>query len=130
MNLDEVLPPKFPAGWNEHPLPKMVSKLPHVQNSKMFVYRDGLTVLASLEKYGNETWYHVSFSYADKLPPWATLKAVKNIFIGIDKLAIQVLPREDVADQYTNFMPFCLHLWRRMDGDTLPTIAPKDISIT
>ena len=84
-------------------------------------YRDGLRVLVSTntERDGRE-WLHVSCSCADRLPPWSVLKWVKTIFIGRDKVAIQVLPKES---EYVNTHPHVLHLWHCLDGDVIPNFA-------
>lgn len=124
MDINEVLPKVLPFGWNEFD----VSMLPMPGKARGFVYRDGLKVLATVEQYPDKSWWlHVSFSYHNKLPNWTDLRAVKDLFIGKKKLAVQILPCED---DYLNFHPNTLHLYTRVDGDTLPSLAPNDRTLT
>lgn len=126
MTLSEVLPRVLPFGWT-----KLQSMAIHGQEMAGFGYRDGLKVLVTVETYPDKSvWHHISFSYPNKLPNWEDLRAVKTLFMGKDKLAIQVLPREDLPGEYLNVHPNCLHLYRRLDGDTLPGLAPNDRTLT
>lgn len=69
----------------------------------------GLLVLASTDIMEDGSRYlHISCSYPDRLPTWDDLKIVKNIFIGEDREAFQVLPKKE---DYVNLHPHCLHLW-------------------
>lgn len=127
MTLDEVLPRVLPFGWT-----KLSPLSFNGQMIQPFIYRDGLKVLVSVEAQfpDKSVWHHISFSYPNKLPNWEDLRAVKQLFMGKDKLAIQILPREDLPGEYMNVHPNCLHLYRRLDGDTLPGLAPNDRTIT
>ncbi len=73
-------------------------------------------VSASLEADGKR-WLHVSTSRKDRMPNWTEFRAVKDLFIGLDKLAVQVFPPQS---QYVNFHPNALHLWHCLDGDPVP----------
>jgi hypothetical protein len=78
----------------------------------MFRYRhnDGTIVIASqaIERDG-QLWQHVSVSVSKhKLPTWDCLCSVRDIFLGPETLAIQVLaPR----GEWVNDCNTCLHLW-------------------
>lgn len=78
------------------------------------VFRLGpLNVIASLDVLrGNSppstVWLHVSVSRSDRLPSWTDLGFVKQCFIGDDREAVQVLPKES---DYVNLHKYCLHLW-------------------
>jgi len=79
---------------------------------------DGLRVIvsAATEQDGRR-WLHLSASRAGKLPTWEDLKWVKRVFVGPNRQAIQVLPRDK---DYVNLHPHVLHLWACLDGDVLP----------
>jgi hypothetical protein len=62
-------------------------------------------------------WLHVSCSRRDRLPDWADLRLIKHTFIGDDRVALQVLPREH---DYVNIAPRCMHLWSCLDGEPVP----------
>lgn len=70
---------------------------------------NGLFVVASaaIMQDGKE-WLHISFSRKSKMPTYADLQLVKREFIGNDKKAIMVFPKEE---NYVNIHPNCLHLW-------------------
>lgn len=73
----------------------------------------GMAVILSEDTMQDGKKYlHVSCSFKDRLPTWDDLKEVKNIFIGDEKVAYQVLPRQS---EYINLMPYCLHLWSPME---------------
>jgi len=87
----------------------------------------GLVVIVSLaEEQDGKRWLHVSCAKKNKLPSWDDLKEVKDIFIGPDKLAVQVLPP---ASRFININPYCLHLWMCLDGDPVPDFARGGRSI-
>ncbi|MGB7709262.1 MAG: hypothetical protein WBL95_06935 [Microcoleus sp.] len=80
--------------------------------------RDGLAVIisCSIEQDG-KTWIHLSVSRKKSIPTWADLVKVKEIFLGTDALAIQVLvPR----DEWINEHEFCLHLYQCLDDRPVP----------
>lgn len=108
---DDVVPRILPAGWSD---------VPALPDMRAFEHRViGLRVIfsATTEQDGKR-WVHASVSRTDRrLPTWENLRLVKNVFIGTNKLVIQVLPRE--AD-YINIHPSCLHLWHCLDGDPTP----------
>ncbi|MCU0913004.1 MAG: hypothetical protein MUC88_00400 [Planctomycetes bacterium] len=93
---------------------------PHWQRRDAFsyTYRDGLAVILSeaLERDGNR-WRHVSVSARGRLPTWDELVAVKEIFLGTDSCAVQVLPPRR---EWVNHHPNVLHLFVRVDQRAVP----------
>jgi len=88
------------------------------EDMRCYQGRAGLRVFLSvaLERDGKR-WVHVSFSRRDALPNWEDVRAVKDLFIGKDKEALQVFPPED---EYVNLHPRTLHLWHCLDGRVTP----------
>jgi hypothetical protein len=78
---------------------------------------DGLVVINEIEYHDGQTWLHVSLSRKDRLPTYQDQIDVKEQFVGLEAKAIQVFPPRS---QHSNFHPFCLHLYSRLDGDALP----------
>lgn len=76
----------------------------------------GVICTARVERDGRR-WMHVSCSRRDRLPDWEDLKLVKRVFIGAERLAVQVLPRE--AD-YVNINARVMHLWSCLEADPVP----------
>lgn len=105
----EFQPRVLPSGWRfdtqSHAAPG-------------YLRRDGLFVLSSATvEADGKRWLHVSASRNGQLPSWSDLREVKDIFIGRDRYAYQVLPPQS---HYVNFHPNVLHLWVCLDGDPLP----------
>lgn len=110
-----------------------LSFLPHVlpvgyttdevsEDGAKYVYRGmhgyhTVIVSAAVELDGRE-WLHVSVATPSKLPSWDLLKFVKEIFIGRNRQAIQVIPGEA---KYVNIHPNCLHLFACLsESDPVP----------
>jgi len=83
-----------------------------------YIHPNGLRVICTQEKLDDgNTWEHISVSRADRLPTWEEIVFVKEEFMGTDVEAIQAIPaRKD----YVNVHQFCLHIWRNLDGVTMP----------
>ena len=73
---------------------------------------------ANVERDGRR-WLHVSASRSGRMPTYLDLVEVKRVFIGPDRTAYQVFPRES---EHYNAHTFCLHLWCCVDGDALPDL--------
>jgi hypothetical protein len=107
----EILPRVMPAGW----------MMDNILPGRRYRRTDGFTVLASVQRQRDgQRWLHVSFSRPDRLPSWEELKEVKQIFIGRERTAIQVIPRDS---EYVNVHPYCLHLWTCLDSEVVPDFA-------
>ena len=81
----------------------------------------GWTVIMSGDtEQDGKRWIHLSTAMTHRLPNWEELTEVRDIFLGRDKRAIQVLaPAED----HININANCLHLWHCIDGDPVPDFA-------
>lgn len=105
----QALPRVLPVGWR-HPAGQPDNCFQSIVHS--------LAVFLSVERHSDSRrWLHVSVSHRDRIPSWDELRSIKDLFIGRDKKAIQVLPPES---EYVNHCPRCLHLWCCLDGDGLP----------
>ena len=63
-----------------------------------------------------EAWEHVSVSLdVQRCPTWQEMCFVKSLFWDTEDCVIQFHPPES---EYVNNHPFCLHLWRYIDGET------------
>lgn len=75
---------------------------------------ESLMIVASAgdlpDSYG---WEHVSVSTARRTPNWAEMCFVKDLFWSEDECVIQFHPPKS---EYVNNHPYCLHLWRAVDG--------------
>ena len=59
-------------------------------------------------------WDHVSVSRMTRCPYWPEMEAVRKLFLGANVAAMQLhLP----DSEHINYHPYCLHIWRPMDGD-------------
>ncbi len=75
-------------------------------------------IISAAIELDQRRWLHVSVATPSKLPTWEQLKFVKEVFIGRNKQAIQVLPSEA---RYVNQHPYCLHLFHCLeDSDPVP----------
>ena len=106
---DQPWPVVLPADWRE---------LERRADGAAYLSSDRLRVICSVAREADgKRWLHVSLSRAHKVPFWADVRRVKDLFIGPDRKAIQVLPR---AAEYVNIHPHTLHLFCCLEGDTLP----------
>ena len=81
-------------------------------------HMDRLRVICSARvEADGKRWMHVSCSTPTRLPTWDELRLVKDTFIGRDRPALQLLPRQS---EYVNIHPHVLHLWSCLDGDPTP----------
>lgn len=74
---------------------------------------------------GDDGWEHVSVSYPDRIPTWAEMCAVKEMFWDAEEAVMQLHPP---ASTYVNNHAFCLHLWRPLGGG-LPLPPPLAVGI-
>lgn len=79
---------------------------------------DKQTMIISVAKeQDGHIWAHLSISGRKKVPTWAQLVKAKEVFIGAEVKAIQVLPEKST---YVNIDPNCLHLFCPLTGNTIP----------
>ena len=84
----------------------------------MYKSRDGLAVIVScsVEEDG-KPWVHLSVSRKKSIPTWVDLVNVKEVFLGKDTLAIQILP---ARSEYINVHEFCLYLYQCLEDRPIP----------
>lgn len=80
-----------------------------------------LLIMSSGSQPDASDWEHVSVSCADRCPTWDEMCAVKDLFWTGEETVVQFHPRKS---RYKNHHEFCLHLWRRIDGDALFPLPP------
>lgn len=67
-------------------------------------------------------WEHVSVSLHNRCPTWDEMCFVKDLFWGEDDLVVQMHPPKD---DYVNYHPYCLHLWRKSGTNGFCERPPK-----
>lgn len=93
------------AKWEAGPVLEFITDCP----GRTYMNRAlGLRVIHSYAYVDDQWWDYISVSRARRLPTWEDLKLVKDLIIGKDREAIQVLPKEE---EFVNIHPHCLHLW-------------------
>lgn len=103
--------------------PRGFDRVPHSITGPWTYYEQAsrhiaIRVICTAHVYGDgKRWMHVSFSRPDRIPTWADLRKVKDTFIGLERLAVQVFPRQS---EYVNLHKYVLHLWSCLDGDPTP----------
>lgn len=65
-------------------------------------------------------WLHVSAAGPTAPPSWMRLREVKDLFIGHDRVAVQLLPR---TVDHVNIHPHALHLWCCLTEDAVPNFG-------
>jgi hypothetical protein len=100
----------LPSTWTEIACP--------IPTGRAYRSANGLRVITTVAtEQDGKAWLHVSVSRVQRLPGWLDLREVKDVFIGRDATALQVLPS---SEKYRNQHPFCLHLWHCLDGEVVP----------
>lgn len=106
------LPDPPPVGW------RLRSRL---GDGAAYQARSGQVVILSGSRQDDgRRWVHLSTSFADRLPTWADLRNVKDLFLGPDLYAVQVMPPRAL---YVNIHPHVLHLFACADGWPLPEFS-------
>jgi hypothetical protein len=59
-------------------------------------------------------WEHVSVSYPNRMPSWAEMCKVKDMFWNDEETVVQYHPKKS---EYKNLHAYCLHLWRKCGED-------------
>ncbi len=109
MESRHVVPRVLPYGWRV---------IDTTDDGARYRRGDGLVlILSGATELDGKRWVHLSISRSDRLPSWDELKECKDLFLGRDVLAVQVLPP---ASKHVNIHPYVLHLWRCLDGDPCP----------
>lgn len=110
----DAMPLVIPAGWRR--LSDIVFENEAGElNGNWYEDLTGLRVGLSVEKEQDGRWWvHLSVSHRDRLPKWKEFVMVKEIFIGRDRPAVQVLPERA---KWVNIHPNVLHLFSPLDND-------------
>lgn len=118
--------PKLPffmpsAVWSEISMPIQFRSADgkRLDDSKAFVNTvTGMRIIISAENHGRDGhWVHISASFPDRVPEYAELRELKNEFLGPEKEAYQVLPKES---EYVNMHEHTLHIWHCVDRKITP----------
>ena len=105
----DAMPRVLPPGWEQPVMPG--------SGNVLMNHAEGIGVIISVERIDGEKWLHVSASRQSRVPSWADMMYVKQLFIGKGRKAIQVMPP---TDEHVNTHPFVLHLWCNLERDPLP----------
>jgi len=62
-------------------------------------------------------WEHVSVSTDTRTPYWDEMCYVKDLFWEPEEACVQFHPP---TSEYVNHHPFCLHIWRHINGHATP----------
>lgn len=124
--LDDFLPRVIPSKYREVAPPPPLLKVYPPERVRAFESVMHLRVFMSLDdfrpiKSTGGVWLHASCSYARQLPRWRDLKEVHELFMQ-DRPAVQMMPPKRY---WLNAHPYTLHLWSRLDADTIPEIIWK-----
>lgn len=128
LTIDEVLPlmeaiPKWfeqgpwarvPRGWMRRArigIPYRFVALDEPAERRLMVITSG-----RIEADGKR-WVHASYSRPHRTPDWYDTRRVKDEFLGLERLAVAVLPP---LSQWVSIHEHCLHLWHCVDGDPTP----------
>src|SRR3990167_1469150 len=113
LNMEEIIfkpPTILPRGW------EMFDE--NIDGYRYVNQTERQTVIISWSKeLDGKMWLHFSMACAGRVPSWEELRNAKEIFMGTESKAIQVIPPRS---QYVNINPRVLHLFVCLDGDPLP----------
>jgi hypothetical protein len=109
-----VFPKVLPANWR---------KLDSFANGGRWLSTGGMCVMGEVEQVDGRLWIHVSVSRTNRLPDWNDLRAVKNLFMGAERRAVQNLPPES---EYYNYHPYCLHMYSPFGHEPIPDFRAND----
>jgi hypothetical protein len=110
----------LPAAWRE--TTERWGDAPSRTYARVYRKTTGLLCLVSCAvQEDGKRWLHISVSRSDrKIPDWQTMTEVKNLFIGEDRTALQIMPPKA---KHVNINPGVLHLWSCVDGDVVPDMT-------
>ena len=114
--LPDFLPTVLPAGWSEIAAPwKGVER----DYARAYRKHDTVSVIVTCaQQLDGKRWLHVSVARRNReAPQWALMAEVKDLFIGPERTALQVMPPRS---KHVNIHEGCLHWWHCLDGDVTP----------
>lgn len=74
-------------------------------------------IVSGAREADGKRWLHLSVARPDRMPSWEDLVFAKELVLGRETTALQVIPPRS---KHVNQHPYCLHLWRCLDGDVTP----------
>lgn len=84
------------------------------------VARDPLRAMVTvdlLDRWGGGYWLHVSVSRGRRLPTWGDLVRARDALGFKERIFVQLIPP---ASAWLNVHDHCLHLFHRLDEETVP----------
>jgi hypothetical protein len=80
-----------------------------------FFERSYLRVIASAGKDQPDGWRwdHVSVSLSNRTPCWEEMDFIKRLFFNPEEVVMQL---HVSSAEHISMHPYCLHLWRPLDG--------------
>lgn len=119
--------PQWALGYLPKVLPPAWRRIDVGMDGERYMREDGLRVIMSGSVAPDgKRWLHVSLSREARLPNWGDLKHVRDVFLGPEKTAYQIIAP---TSEWINMHKFCLHLWHCVDGDPLPDFTRGSMSI-
>jgi hypothetical protein len=100
-------PTVLPAAWKLH---TRGSDGARYQN----VLTGALVIVSCSREMDGRRWVHFSMSRPTRVPSWSELREAKDLFLGREVYAYQVLPPQT---KYVNINPNVLHLWCCLDAE-------------
>jgi len=112
---ESYVPGVLPAGWVrlEAPGPAFICQ-------GLGGLRDVMVLFSVGVENDGRKWIHVSLSRPNRLPSWEDIQAVKDLFIGTERYAYQVLPPKLEHYSLPQGRPrsgYVLHLWAPVSGE-------------
>lgn len=106
---------------------KTWKRVGHGEDGEAWESMDLRVIWSMAVENDDRLWMHVSVSRSTRLPSYSDMTRVKELFVGIDRVAYTVLAP---ANKHVNIHPNCLHLWAVIDGDDpLPDFTRGGASI-
>lgn len=107
--LRQYLPAVLPWDWRIYQ---------QTEDGVVYARSNGMRVIVTCDRHEPSGWWmHVSCSMPNRLPNWDEYRAVKELFVGRERFAYQVLPP---AKEYVNIHPNVLHMFCPLAGPQLP----------
>lgn len=119
--LPDWLPTVLPAGWEEIDSSFWTGQ-PDRAYFRAYSKHGTVGVLLSAATYGDgKRWLHVSVSRkSHEIPTWTLMCEVKDLFIGLERTALQIHPPRS---KHVSIHPGVLHLWHCLDRDVTPDFS-------
>jgi hypothetical protein len=114
-------PESLPVGWK-------LLRMDAVGYGYAAEYWDGMSVIITADyEQDGRPWLHVSFARRSKMPTYADMVRVKEVFVGDGRECYMVFPAKE---NHVNIHPNCLHLWCCLDAERyLPDFTRQSGSI-